>query len=392
MKLAKSMMAAALTAACGGAAAGELTLGETQFSWSGYVKMDVLVSRFSEAEVRQGVARDTYLPGLIPVVAGDSNPHLVTDMHAKESRLVLQSSSALSDGSVLKSHLEMDFIVAQGTGNELYVNAYNPGLRRYFLSWNGLLAGQDWTTFQNLANVPETLDFIAYPTEGAVVVRQPQLRYSHGGWSMALENGETSLLTPGASPTVTGTGDARLPDLVARWVGQRGTANVMLAGLLRELRVDDDATANSAELRDSALGAGLSLSGKLPVGRDDLRFAVTYGQGIGRYIGFGVTADAIVDDDALQAIPVLASYLAWRHPWSAKWRSTLTLGYFDADNELAVSGDNVTGQVFSQSVNLLYSPVPRLSFGAELRHAQRQLENGDSGELDRLQLSTKYQF
>jgi hypothetical protein len=42
--------------------------------------------------------------------------------------------------------------------------------------------------------------------------------------------------------------------------------------------------------------------------------------------------------------------------------------------------------------NLFYSPLPKLDIGAEFRYAQRELENGTDGDLNRLQLTTKYSF
>jgi hypothetical protein len=43
-------------------------------------------------------------------------------------------------------------------------------------------------------------------------------------------------------------------------------------------------------------------------------------------------------------------------------------------------------------VNLLYSPVPPLTFGVEFMHARRALEVGSSGTMDRLQFFGRYDF
>ncbi|TMP26646.1 porin, partial [Pseudoalteromonas rubra] len=44
------------------------------------------------------------------------------------------------------------------------------------------------------------------------------------------------------------------------------------------------------------------------------------------------------------------------------------------------------------SANLLYSPVKKLTFGVEFKHAERETESGADGDLDRLQFSAKYAF
>jgi hypothetical protein len=46
----------------------------------------------------------------------------------------------------------------------------------------------------------------------------------------------------------------------------------------------------------------------------------------------------------------------------------------------------------SISVNLLYSPRPPLTLGVEYMHAQRELEGGVDGTMDRLQFSARFAF
>lgn len=183
--------------------AGEGKIGDTKLTWGGYVKGDAMYSRFSEGEVAQSTGRDFYVPNSIPVGGGDSREFF--DAHAKETRLFLKTETAL-DGHKLGTHIEFDFIVNQGTGNELVTNAYNPGLRRAFITFDNWLIGQEWSTFQNLGALPETLDFVAFPSEGTVFERQPQVRYTLDAFQFALENPETSVL-PGGGGAVAGNGD-----------------------------------------------------------------------------------------------------------------------------------------------------------------------------------------
>lgn len=378
--------APAISAAAAPAAkAGEAKVGGTTLSWGGYVKADLLYSRFSEGEVAQGTGRDFYLPNSIPVSAGGGDRREFLDAHAKETRLFLKSET-LIDGHKLGTHVEFDFIVSQGAGNELVTNAYNPGLRRAFLTYDRWLIGQEWSTFQNLGALPETLDFVAFPSDGTVFVRQTQLRYTAGGLQLALENPETSVL-PNGGGAVAGSGDGRLPDAIARYNARLGNAELSLAGLLRELRAE-----NAGGVDDSATGMGLSFSGRVPFGSDDLKFMVSHGEGIGRYLALGTAADTVIDGTDLERIGVTAGYLAYKHQWSPRWRSTLTASAFRADNDIVLTGGAVTRSVNSISANLLYSPVAKLSFGVEYRHAEREVESGADGRLDRLQFSTKYSF
>lgn len=378
-------------AAVPAAGANELKIGETKLTWGGYVKLDTLYSRFSEGEVPQSTGRDFYLPNSIPVSAGGGDSREFLDFHAKETRLLVKTETPLGEGRKIGTHIEVDFIVNQSqSANELVTNAYNPGFRRAFITYDRLLLGQEWTTFQNLSALPETLDFVAFPSEGSVFVRQPQIRYTAGGLMLALENPETSVL-PNGGGAVSASNDNQLPDLIARYNFKFGSGHeVSLSGLLRELRVENAAM---PAVKDDEVGGGLSLAGKFQIGQDDLKFMVSGGEGIGRYLALGTSADVVIDDSSdLEAIEVFAAYLAYKHQWTPKWRSTFTASMFSADNDVAFTGGGVTKDVQSFSGNLLYSPVARLTFGVEYRHAEREVESDADGDLDRVQASAKFTF
>ena len=43
-------------------------------------------------------------------------------------------------------------------------------------------------------------------------------------------------------------------------------------------------------------------------------------------------------------------------------------------------------------MNLIWNPITPLSFGGEYIYAEREVESGAEGNLDRLQFSAKYAF
>jgi hypothetical protein len=132
------------------------------------------------------------------------------------------------------------------------------------------------------------------------------------------------------------------------------------------------------------------------VGKDDLRWMLLYGN-LGRYVALNFANDAALDANGeLESIDGFAGFLAYRHLWTPKWRSTVTgaMQSYDNDEGLTLSNNAYSPNDSSWSVtaNLIYSPLPKLDVGAEYRHAQRELENGTDGKLDRIQLTTKYSF
>lgn len=357
----------------------------TKFGFGGFVKTNFIYNDFSDGEVAAGnIARDFYLPGGIPVGGEGEDPSF--DAHAKQSRFWLTTETLLDNGSKLGSRFELDFAVPVG-GDERNTNTYNPVLRRAYLTYDNWLAGQEWSNFMELGALPETTDFIG-PTEGMVFVRQAQLRYTSGPFSVSLENPETTILPFGGGPR-TVADDNTVPDLTARYVVKGSGANfVSIAGVLRELRFE------SGDDSESEFGGGISVSGKFGIGEaDDIRFMGTYGSGIGRYVGLNFFEDVVAEGDGnLDPLDVFAAYLAYRHVWGGSWRSNIIAGYTEVDNDSDLTGFGANAKAQSLRANLMWSPVPKLDFGIELSTAKRELESGDAGELNRVDFMAKYTF
>ncbi|WP_029891461.1 DcaP family trimeric outer membrane transporter [Polycyclovorans algicola] len=372
--------AAFMALAASPAQAFKTTIGNTEVTLGGFVKLDFIYSQ-NDPGSNADLGRDFYVPGLIPVGNAQSSSRF--DAHAKETRLIFATNTDFN-GYKVGSYIEADFIVNQGTpgADERITNAYNPGLRRAFVTFGGFLAGQDWSTFQNLVALPETLDFVAWPSDGTPFMRQALLRYTTGGLDLSLENPQTTV-TDGMGARIS-EDENTLPDLHARYRFSVGSAQMSVAALARQLKTDG----NGAET-----GYAVSVAGKIPLGKNDIRFTISQGDGAGRYLALNTVNDAqIAANGDLEAIEVINGFIAYRQVWTEKWRSTLALSAFSADHDTALTGTGVTKSVQSASVNLLYSPVPPLTVGGELRYAEREVENGDEGDLTRFQFSVKYSF
>lgn len=355
--------------------------------WGGFIKADTLYTVTSDGPIADGTAgRQFHLPQSIPVGPGGSERYL--DMHAQYSRFWLAADTTLESGDELRAWLEFD-LSGTALGNEAATNAYGLALRHAWVSWRGWLAGQTWSNFQDAGVLPDTVDFIG-ATEGTVFVRQSQLRYSRGPWSVSLENPET-LVTPhqgGAARIITG--DNHLPDATARYVHRADWGHLGVAGLLRSLRYRDAAL----DRRVTETGYGLSLSGRVNLGeRDNLRFMLTGGQGINRYIGIAANTDAVLDAGGeLEPLDVVAGFIAWQHLFNDRYRGNLFYSRADYGNDTGLTGLGITRRLESVHGNLIWTVLPRLELGVEAIWAKRLLERGDSGEQQRLHLHAKYSF
>ncbi|GAB3746042.1 DcaP family trimeric outer membrane transporter [Lysobacter olei] len=366
----------------------------TRFSYGGFIKLDSSITRTNDGDIADGtVGRLFYVPKTIPVGGGaNKESGTDTDMGVAFSRFWLGADTELESGDKLKSYFEFDLFGGGSTaftGNEVATNTYAVTLRHAYVSWNNWLAGQTWSNFQDAAALPDAVDFLG-PTEGTVFVRQAQVRYTKGPWSFSVENPET-VYTPfrGNMAQVAGD-DGAMPDVTARYTAKGAWGHFGIAGLARQLKYQN----GPADISSSGTGYGVSVSGKFNVGKsDDFRYMVTGGSGIGRYVGLALNNDAVLDATGdLENIDLISGFAGWRHVFSPKLRGNLFYSFAEYDNPTDLTGLGITKSAESAHVNLIYAPLPKLEVGAELIWGKRELENGDAGELNRLQTHVKYSF
>ena len=363
------------------------------FTYGGFIKLDAMVTDTSDGPIAEGSAgRMFYVPSTIPVAANgaevDSDPY--TDVHAAFSRFWFAADHTTEGGDKFRAYIEADMFGggSANLGNEVSTNTHGITIRQAFVSWNNWLAGQTWSNFQDVAALPEAVDFVGV-TEGTTFVRQAQVRYTSGPFSVALENPHTTVSTIATAARNNAGGSDSLPDLTARYVAKGDWGHFSVAGLLRQLKSGDE----------SDTGAAVSLSGKFNLGAsDDIRWMANYGSGIGRYLGFGLGADAVVDANGnLHAQDGAGGFVAWRHAFSPKLRSNLMYSVAEFDNDRSLAGWGLasfaaTERAQSFHANLIYSPFPKLDIGAEIGWGQRELEDDRKGDLRRIQTTVKYTF
>lgn len=363
------------------------------FTYGGFIKFDAMATDTSDGPIAEGSAgRMFYVPSTIPVAANgaevDSDPY--TDVHAAFSRFWFAADHTTEGGDKFRAYIEADMFGggSANLGTEVNTNTHGITIRQAFVSWNNWLAGQAWSNFQDTAALPEAVDFVGV-TEGTTFVRQAQIRYTSGPFSVALENPHTTVGTIATAARNNAGGSDSLPDLTARYVAKGDWGHFSVAGLLRQLKSGEE----------SDTGAAVSLSGRFNIGaNDDIRWMANYGSGIGRYLGFGIGADAVLDANGnLHAQDGGGGFVAWRHAFTPKLRSNLMYSVAEFDNDRSLAGwgpasFSATERAQSFHANLIYSPFPKLDIGAEIGWGQRELEDDRKGDLRRIQTTVKYTF
>jgi hypothetical protein len=195
--------------------------------------------------------------------------------------------------------------------------------------------------------------------------------------------------TPGEKTLIHG------PLLLRGGALMRGGSHVQVALLGRQIRGEYEPNATL-----STGGIGYHFSGRIRSpwrgDRDRILFANAGGWGIGRYItdlGSLGGQDAVYDPatNTLEALPVVSGYLGYEHWWSPSLRSTATWGTVLVDNPDVQAGDALY-RTDRATLNLSWSPIPRIDLVSELLWGRRINKDGQSGEARQVQLGANFQF
>jgi hypothetical protein len=359
---------------------------------TGFVKADANWTSTPDGELGNSASgRDYYVPSQTPI--GGRSEGTDFNFLVKQSRFIIGTNTPLENGDNVNTHFEVDFY-GSALGTQNVSNTYGATLRQAFIQSNHWLVGQAWSTFMDVSALPEAVDFIG-PTDGTIFVRQPQVRYTTGGFSFAAENAQTTFTTYNdvtGAVTSNSSDDGPFPDFVGRYVWKGDWGSVQLSALARELKYENR-PANAPSVNASTWSAAANLAGKINAwGKDDVRFMLLGGN-LGRYAALNFTQDAVLNANGdFDTIDGFAGYVAYRHFWTDKLRSTAFYAAGSYNNPNTLNGSAANQASESWSLNFFYSPIPKLDIGAEYRWAKRELENNDSGTLSRVQLTTKYSF
>jgi hypothetical protein len=349
-------------------------------------------------------------------VNGSTTRNNQTFLHARTSRVGIDASTPTPYGP-LAVKVEGDFNNDPRTGNSAVsgtigniftqqsTNSYNFRLRQAYGQFGGLLVGQTWSTFMDVDNSPETVDFNG--PIGSTFVRQPLIRYAYntmdrGTFTVAAENSVSVVLDN--TGTVTTAGFSRVPDFVARWDKSFGWGAMSVRGVTHELRVNDGATVNTSR---RGYGIGTTALVKMRDAKDFASFALTYGNGIGRYFNYieGAAFDPIANNILREK--ELGVVVGYQYKASDSFRTNFVLGWqrnydnaytaFARANGLdtaagALGQFAINRRIYQAHLGFIYNPIKNVDFGAEYIFGQRKTLAGEKGDLSRVDLSAKYYF
>jgi hypothetical protein len=338
--------------------------GDFSIDIGGYVKADLIYDFDAIGST------DVFDPTTIPT---DGRPGQNARLHARQTRLNLDFHPD-QDYDDLQLFVEGDFF---GEGDSFR-------LRHAYLRAGRLLAGQTWSTFMDESILPGTLDFES--PRSILLDRRALLRLTQPvtpclSVAVALEDPQPSLDL--AIAPAGGDVERLAPDLICRFRYETPRCHLQGAGLVRMIGLREVSGS-----QDEAVGWGFNFTGSFrPREIDRVLFQVAFGEG---YESYRQGTDGAVDaNGVIELNPVLAWVVGYEVDWTDRLSSTFV--YSVAEGTTASFQPASRAEALNYlAANLVFEPLPRLSYGIEYLYGSRTDKDSAQGEAHRLQFSVRY--
>jgi len=319
----------------------------------------------------------------IPVgAANKTEPRF--SMSADQTRIGIEALRWTTLGDAFM-RIEGDFLEQGNSGNIFR-------LRHAFGQLNYILAGLTWSTFGDVASLPQTVDLDGPPS--SVSERTIQIRYTRDvtkdlRWAVSAESPKPDIETPDSlllEPAF-----QSYPDLVGRIRKFGEWGHTQVAIIVRSISVKD-----AENNTDYLVGAGGLLSGKMVLTpENEIYYQVVYGSAIARLVGglAGRGLDVIYNPDTgkFETITTMGGFISFAHQWQENLSSNLTIGMNNVKNK-DFQPDDAFSFIGYGSVNLFWQATAGSRVGIEYSYGRRQNKNGDSGDANRLAFIVYYDF
>ena len=319
-------------------------------------------------DFRQSSSPDVFTDLMFQPLGSTGGPRGRTQFTSETSRIGFASTTPTAAGP-FKTTVEADFY-SYGADNRKLIR-----LRHAYGEYGGWLVGQTWSTFMDVDNLPETIDFNG--PVGAPFSRRTQARYAFGDAqagvrvTLAVEDPADQFGGPSANE--------RTPQLVARFghTFARGAINLRL--LTHEKR-------SPTETRR---GYGFALGGSYKTGPQDL-FTAQFTRVDGDIDQlYGANGYAIAPDTgAITFDRNMGLVLGYAHFFNDKLRANAAFGTNHGKSAQAANNRVLRETFFS----LIYSPIKNIDLGGEWVYGERETFDGQTGTLSRLGLMARYSF
>ncbi|MBU6507055.1 MAG: porin [Alphaproteobacteria bacterium] len=354
--------------------------------------------------------------GVTSTVAHSANGGIT--MGIKPTRPNIETRTPTAYGE-LKTYIEFDF--NQTSGSQLGGNADLLRLRQAYGTLGPWLIGQAdtlWEDAQTWADIAQGGQDVGIMNSG--IRRRPQIRYTWLAGKGLSVAGSAELPTYNAAlgnqigfakdGSALGTASANettsysnTPHFVGavQWDQPWGHIRFAAMGGISDYRATTAVAGAPADLAANTQNAqwGLRIGGHLNTwGKDALRGGFWYNHGGADYSAEMVQGGELFNQTtgARAATKEWAAYATYEHFFNGQWRANESFGYGHLEGNpgwtSAVTLSSLNSNLFTNEVNVIYSPVPQTDFIMEWQHFSRHVQSGANGVQDRIDFQSKFYF
>jgi hypothetical protein len=262
-------------------------------------------------------------------------------------------------------------------------------LKHLYGQFFNITAGFTYSIFEDPDAWPDTVDFEG--PNSMIFARQPTLRYllpmgEHWQMNFGIQQPSSDVDTFNTN-SISSVNHAPDGGVNVRWEDKK-VGHVQVAAILRDVGANSSSFGNQ-----DVFGWGLMAATSLNIfSKDSLQAQVTYGHGYFHFANDNFTYSGFEGGDAaydaagkLKALPFLSVMGGYTHHWSDQFRSTVSVGWNDLHNE-ASQGPDAYNKTFYSSANIVYQMHKRVSFGLEALYGKKQVNDGEKGDVIRVQM------
>jgi DcaP outer membrane protein len=293
-----------------------------------------------------------------------------TYLTARTSRFGFDGKLA---GGAVGFKLEGDFNGTTAEGGQTGRAANNgTGLRirHAYVEIQNWLVGQTWSNYEDLAGLPETVQF--NPSLTAAAPRQAQVRHTFNlpasQLSFAIENGGSFVSEVVSSPISNSNFDKGV-DVTARWnkSGDWGHVSARMASVGYSTTKDG--------VTNSARGYQAGLSGSTVVSTGKFVYGAFTGKGGGRYAWGSLFQGAVLTNDGISLFKSNGSHVGYTHNLSGTQRSNFAYSVVNFANNTNAVADVSNKKISQMHVNLISNVAKNTELGVEYAYGKRMLMN-----------------
>ena len=291
-----------------------------------------------------------------------------TKFTAQTSRFGFESSTP-TDLGAFNTKVEMDFY-SYGSGNRNRLR-----LRHAYGEYAGFLVGQTWSTFMDLDDLPETVDFNG--PIGAPFSRRTMIRYTYADAKAGYKL--TAALEDPEDQFGGGSANEKMPQIVLRADKSFDWGAVNVRVLAHEKR----------SFAETKRGFGFGIGGSYKITDKDLlmgQYTRVDGDIDQLYGSNGYSIDATtgaITFDKNQGLVV-----GYAKTFSDQLRGVVSYG-MNRGKTVQAADNRTLQQVF---ISMIYSPIKNVELGAEYIHGKRKTFTPETGTLSRFDLMGRYSF